>query len=126
GDSAVEAAMGLARQPGNEVTLSYRKDRIFRIKTKNQERLEKMIRRGRLKTLLSSHLVEVGAKTVQLEVEGSTVTLENDYVLILIGGEPPFPLLRQMGIKFRDETDTLRPPPRPSGGFDLLTLGASS
>ncbi len=26
GDSAVEAAIGLARQPGNRVTISYRKD----------------------------------------------------------------------------------------------------
>ena len=35
GDSAVEAAIGLARQPGNRVTISYRKEAFFRIKQKN-------------------------------------------------------------------------------------------
>jgi thioredoxin reductase len=32
GDSAVEAAMGLAEQRGNKVTLSYGQDRFSRIK----------------------------------------------------------------------------------------------
>ena len=36
GDSAVEAALGLAAQPGNVVTLSYRKQSFTRIKSRNQ------------------------------------------------------------------------------------------
>ena len=32
GDSAVEAAIGLARQPGNKVAISYRKGAFFRVK----------------------------------------------------------------------------------------------
>src|SRR2546423_264495 len=36
GDSAVEAAMGLANQNGNQVTLSYRGDRFSRIKERNE------------------------------------------------------------------------------------------
>jgi thioredoxin reductase len=35
GDSAVEAATALASQPGNEVTLSYRKPAFFRLKKRN-------------------------------------------------------------------------------------------
>src|SRR4029079_10392005 len=35
GDSAVEAAMGLANQSGNQVTLSYRKETFLRIKERN-------------------------------------------------------------------------------------------
>ena len=37
GDSAVEAALGLARQRGNRVTLSYRREKLVRIKKKNEE-----------------------------------------------------------------------------------------
>ena len=39
GDSAVEAAMGLAHQHGNQVTLSYRKDSFGRIKERNAQRI---------------------------------------------------------------------------------------
>ena len=35
GDSAVEAAMGLAYQKGNQVTLSYRQEEFSRIKERN-------------------------------------------------------------------------------------------
>ena len=37
GDSAVEAAMGLANQTGNQVTLSYRSERFSRIKERNSK-----------------------------------------------------------------------------------------
>ena len=40
GDSAVEAAIGLAEQPGNEVTLSYRGEAFTRIKARNEARLD--------------------------------------------------------------------------------------
>ena len=38
GDSAVEAAISLARESTNEVVLSYRKEQLFRIKQKNQNK----------------------------------------------------------------------------------------
>ncbi len=40
GDSAVEAAMGLASQSGNQVTLSYRSEQFSRIKERNAKRIE--------------------------------------------------------------------------------------
>ena len=46
GDSAVEAAMGLAHQAGNEVTLSYRQDRFSRIKERNSTRVDEEPRFG--------------------------------------------------------------------------------
>lgn len=39
GDSAVEAAMGLAHQAGNRVTLSYRRGEFSRIKDRNAKRI---------------------------------------------------------------------------------------
>ena len=44
GDSAVEAALGLANQTGNQVTLSYRSERFSRIKERNANRIEECMR----------------------------------------------------------------------------------
>ncbi len=103
GDSAVEAAMGLANQPGNEVTISYRKDRFYRIKRKNQERIEEHIRRGLVKALFSSTVVSIEGQVVRLRCGEEEVVLDNDWVFIMIGGVPPFPLLRKIGIRFGDD-----------------------
>ncbi|WP_456441510.1 NAD(P)-binding domain-containing protein, partial [Caldithrix abyssi] len=48
GDSAVEAAIGLAHQKGNIITISYRKDKFFRIKKRNAERIEKLMEENKV------------------------------------------------------------------------------
>ena len=107
GDSAIEAAMGLARQPGNEVVLSYRKERFFRIKKKNEERLEKLVQRGRIRPIMQSQVVEVAERTVRLSTPDGELELGNDFVFVLIGGVPPFGLLREIGVRFGDEVEDL-------------------
>src|SRR5882762_8267389 len=47
GDSAVEAAMGLAHQKGNQVTLSYRREAFSRIKQRNSQRLPEYTKSGK-------------------------------------------------------------------------------
>lgn len=106
GDSAVEAAMGLARQAGNEITLSYRGDSLHRVKAKNLETLEKLVRRGKIRTLLASEVIEIRPREVRLRTAEGETTLPNDEVFVLIGGEPPFPFLRSIGVRFGDNTDT--------------------
>lgn len=101
GDSAIEAAIGLARQEGNEVTLSYRKERLFRIKKKNEDKIQELFESGEVEPIFSSNLAEVREDTVRLtKGEDDTVTLENDYVFIFAGGVPPFRFLQQMGVEF--------------------------
>ncbi len=58
GDSAVEAAMGLARQTGNKVTLSYRKDSFSRIKERNVKRIEECMRSGQIRVAFNSMPVD--------------------------------------------------------------------
>ena len=58
GDSAVEAAMGLAHQVGNKVTLSYRQEGFTRIKERNSQRIADCIRSGKVKVLFKSAPVE--------------------------------------------------------------------
>lgn len=104
GDSAVEAAMGLARQAGNRITLSYRGDSFNRVKAKNLETLEKLVRRGKISPLLGSEVLEITPDQVRLRTAEGEVTLANDEVFVLIGGEPPFPFLRSIGVRFGDES----------------------
>jgi thioredoxin reductase len=107
GDSAVEVAMGLASQAGNEVTLSYRKDAFSRIKDRNEKRIADFIRTGKLKVLFNSVPVEITGDSVVLEVKDEPPrTIPNDFVWIFAGGKPPNDFLRKLGVTFgmRDES----------------------
>jgi dihydropyrimidine dehydrogenase (NAD+) subunit PreT len=104
GDSAVEAAMGPAEQPGTEVTLSYRKEGFFRIRSRNEERLQACLAEGRLTAVLRSELLAIRPDAVDLAVETDagreTCTLENDEVFVMAGGVPPLKLLERSGVSF--------------------------
>jgi thioredoxin reductase (NADPH) len=100
GDSAVEAAMGLAHQSGNQVTLSYRQERFNRIKERNAKRLEDCIRTGKLKVLFQSSPVEFKPEIVVLDVNGESQEIPNDFVWIFAGGTPPNDFLKKIGVQF--------------------------
>ena len=99
GDSAVEAAMGLAHQVGNEVTLSYRQDRFSRIKERNSTRVEECVRSGKLKVLFNSTPLEFREHAVVLEVKGERMEIPNDFVWIFAGGTPPYDFLKKIGVQ---------------------------
>jgi thioredoxin reductase (NADPH) len=100
GDSAAEAAIGLSRQPGNEVVLSYRREKLVRLKKKNQDALDCLLAEGRVRPLFSSQPVEIEPGRVRLKAGGDTVEIENDYVFVFAGGVPPFDLLKRIGVRF--------------------------
>ena len=85
GDSAVEAAMGLANQTGNQVTLSYRSERFSRIKERNAKRIEECMRNGKVKVLFKSNPVEFKAESVVLDVNGSRQEIAERFCLDLCG-----------------------------------------
>jgi thioredoxin reductase len=103
GDSAVEAAIGLALQPGNEVVLSYRREKLVRIKKKNEERLAPLLASGRVQPLFGSQVVEITPDQVRLKVGGEVRELANDFVFVFAGGDPPFEFLKQCGVRFGGE-----------------------
>jgi thioredoxin reductase len=112
GDSAVEAATALASQPGNMVTLAYRRGNFFRLKARNEERIRRFSDEGKLQLLLNTRVERIEPDSVLLVCgEGSAAelqTLENDFVFIFAGGEPPYPLLRGMGVMLNgDEPEPL-------------------
>ncbi len=99
GDSAVEAAMGLANQTGNQVTLSYRKEAFSRIKDRNEKRVQESIQKGKIKMLFNSMPVEFKEKSVLIEVNGQQQEIPNDFVWIFAGGEPPTAFLKKVGVR---------------------------
>ena len=104
GDSAVEAALGLAREKGNRVTLSYRREKLVRIKKKNQDAADRALAGGKLEALFGSQVLEIDERQVKLRLaDGSTKTMDNDFVFIFAGGVPPFELLRKVGARFGGE-----------------------
>ena len=108
GDSAVEAAMGLGHQVGNDVTLSYRKEGFSRIKERNAQRIQEAIRKGKVKAVFNSNPVEIRQDSVVLDVNGKQQEIPNDYVWIFAGGEPPTAFLKKIGVGFgaQDLTST--------------------
>jgi thioredoxin reductase (NADPH) len=100
GDSAVEAAMGLASQVGNQVTLSYRSERFSRIKERNQKRIDECISNGKVKVLFKSNPLEFKLASAILEVGGAEQELPNDFVWIFAGGTPPTAFLRKIAVGF--------------------------
>ena len=100
GDSAVEAAMGLAHQPGNKVTLSYRKSEFSRLKERNTKRIEEHMKSKKLEVLFNSMPTEFRHGSALIEVGGTVRELQNDYVWIFAGGIPPTEFLKSTGIAF--------------------------
>jgi thioredoxin reductase (NADPH) len=117
GDSAVEAALGLAHQKGNEVTLSYRKAEFSRIKERNSKRIQEAAQKGRVRLLFNSNPVEVRPGAVVLEIQGAKREIANDYVWVFAGGEPPNEFLTKVGVAIgtRDMTEDARSEARRAG-----------
>ncbi len=107
GDSAVEAAMGLANQVGNQVTLSYRSERFSRIKERNEKRIQDCIKNGKVKVLFNSSPVEFRPESVILDVAGTKQELPNDFIWIFAGGTPPTAFLKKVGVGFGSQDVTL-------------------
>jgi len=128
GDSAVEAAVGLAEQPGNEVTLSYRQDSFFRVRARNEDRLRQSLGEDRLRVLYNSEVLSIDPQSVELSVQNGNgaqrISLLNDEVFVMAGGIPPLELLQRSGVSF-DPALREAPTPLEEQGTGLVrALGA--
>lgn len=98
GDSALEAALALAGEPGTTVTLSYRGEAFGRVKEKNRQRLQEAEKAGRIKVLLQSTVKNIDRDKVTLDHGGRTVDVKNDAVIVSAGGVLPTPFLKEIGV----------------------------
>jgi len=106
GDSALEAAIALAEEPGTRVTLSYRSAAFSRVKQKNRTRLEAAQAAGRVEVLLGSVVEQIDTGSVRLAIGEGRKTLDNDAVIVCAGGLMPTPLLQKAGIRFETKYGT--------------------
>lgn len=98
GDSALEAALAIAEEPGTIVTLSYRGDAFGWVKEKNRQRLQETEKKGRVKVLLQSNVKKIEPNKVTLDLAGKLLELQNDSVVVSAGGVLPTPFLKEIGI----------------------------
>ena len=132
GDSAVEAALALAEQPGNQVTLSYRKEAFFRVRAKNEERIQRAMAEGSMDVRFESQVRAIRPDHVELlqaSPAGPTVELlPNDEVFVMIGGVAPMQTLRSAGVSFDPQHHQVAEPigERGSGLIPALTMALSA
>ncbi len=106
GDSALEAAIAIAEQPGTTVTLSYRSEAFGRGKPKNRDRLKEMTDKGRIDVRLKSNVKLVEKDKVILEQEGKTFEIPNDAIIVCAGGILPTPFLKEIGVMVQTKFGT--------------------
>jgi hypothetical protein len=104
GDSAVEAALALAAQPGNRVAMSYRGSAFARIKESNRRRIDAAIAARQIAVHWSTTVAEiapgaVGLSAVSQEGPRQALELPIDRIFVFIGGELPTAFLRDCGVQ---------------------------
>ena len=99
GDSAIETALALAEQPGNRLRLSYRKDKLARVKDGNRSRIAEAEQAGLIDMCWATEVVEnrVGDVTVR-DAAGDLRRYDNDQLFVFAGGVLPTPFLESCGI----------------------------
>lgn len=106
GDSALEAAVSIANEPGTKVTLSYRSEAFSRAKDKNRKKVKEAESAGKLNVLLKSNVVEIKEDTVVIEHRGKKVELDNNAVIVCAGGILPTEFLKKIGIRVETKYGT--------------------
>ncbi len=106
GNSAVEAAIELARQPGTEVTLSYRGDVLARVTARNREQIDAAEAKHAITVIRGSAVVSISPDRIVLDVHGQAREQANDVVIICAGGLLPMELLGQIGVKVQTKYGT--------------------
>lgn len=102
GNSAVETALALADAGCcKSVRLSYRKTSFARCRGENRDRIAREIEAGRVIACLPTEVQSIGQGSVTLRdtERGIEQTVENDAVIVQVGGTPPSQLLRSFGIE---------------------------
>jgi putative YpdA family bacillithiol system oxidoreductase len=99
GDSAVESALGLANQARTQVILSYRGETFSRVKDRNRAKIDRAIAAGKITPRFKSEVREIRPDVVVLDTEGASEIVPNDFVVVRIGGDPPYAFLERLGVR---------------------------
>jgi thioredoxin reductase len=100
GNSAVESALSLVDSGGcASVSLSYRRHELARCRADNRRRIDDCIARGAVRVHFGTEVTAIDAQSVTLrDTGGRQAQIQNDSVIVQIGGLPPARLLESLGI----------------------------
>jgi thioredoxin reductase len=99
GDSAIEAACEISESGARSTILCHRSDGFPRARAANRARLEALQAAGGVEVLLRAAPIEILERGVSLDVAGAKRVIENDAVVVCIGGTLPTELLTKLGVQ---------------------------
>ena len=106
GDVACEAAIALAGDPTNTVTLSAIDEELTFPKKRNVDAVRALESEGKLRILLESRVESVAADSVDIALSGGkSEKVENNTLFEMIGAELPLGFFKAIGIKLNNEWD---------------------
>lgn len=90
---------------GAEVTMAIRDSEIYS-KTKYwiKPNIENRIKEGSIKAYFNTTVEEITVDAVRLKTPDGNVTLENDFVLAMIGYKPDYSLFEKLGLPISDDS----------------------
>jgi thioredoxin reductase len=106
GDSAIEAAVGLAEEPGTTVTVSYRGAAFARCKQQNRAKIEALSQQGRIRILFESGIESISPQSIAIRHGGRVAKVKCDAVIICAGGIVPSGFLKSIGIEIETKYGT--------------------
>jgi thioredoxin reductase len=96
----VESALSLSdAQCCASVAISYRKGAFARCRAENRRRIDEAIAIGAVQALMPSEISRIENDAVYLKSDGGEIKLQNDSVIVQIGGTAPSELLQKFGVE---------------------------
>lgn len=102
GDVAMETAIALARQPGTTVSVIHRGEDFSRGQGRNIQSVKRLVTDGRIALYFRAEITSLAPRHAVVRVSGPSSRVEHleyDAVFVMIGGVPPWTLLRSAGIR---------------------------
>jgi thioredoxin reductase (NADPH) len=106
GSSALEAAIAIAERPRAAVTLCHRRAEFTGARAALVKRALQLEQEGILEILRDARVTGITADQVRFDVAGRPVERANDFVFVLIGGVPPYELLKASGVNLETRFGT--------------------
>lgn len=97
GDSAVEAAVSLARS-GARAVIAYRQPDFNRCRAANREALHAAAEEGILQVMTRTEVARIEPHAVHITTPTGVFSLDNDFVIVCAGGDLPVGFLARSGI----------------------------
>lgn len=107
GNSACDVALETWAH-GAHVTMAVRKPTLYsKVKYWILPNIENRIKEGSIKAYFNTTVSEIKEQEVILDTPDGPLSLENDYVLAMIGYQPDYKLLDQIGVTYKENEDLI-------------------